>query len=443
MRHMFTDGHGGGFTASRRAFFGFAAGGAALAMGGWPMRALAQDGGRFPGLTAFINDYVSSRRLPGAIAAIGLGNAPLATVAAGTVANDSSRAVDADTLWRLYSQTKPVTGIAAMILVDEGRITLDTPIGDVLPKFASMQVLARPDAPIGETVAAARPITLRHLLTHTAGLGYGLVANNAVDREWRTRGLTPGQVTRLPLPQLTAGSTAGPLSEWADKVAEVPLLAQPGTRWHYSASLDLVGRVIEVVSGRPFDAFLKERLFDPLGMASTSFRVAAADVGRFATNYAPFGGTLIPIDPAATSIYLDAPGFPFGGAGLVGSARDYDRFLAMLAGQGTLDGVRILSPETARLAMSNILPDGADTSGTFVDGQGFGAGGRVSLPGSPQGEGIFGWAGAAGTIGFVDPRRGLRFGAYANYMPSEVYDFQRRVGEVAIADLMAMMRAAG
>lgn len=431
-----------GFATNRRQLLGWLAGGAAAASLSSPARALWQAGDRFPGLRAFIADYVSSRRLPGAIAAIGLGEAPLMAVAAGTIASDSSTAVDLDSLWRIYSQTKPITGIAAMILVDEGKLSLDTPISEALPKFADVRVLARADAPLDETVPLATPITLRHLLTHTAGLGYGLGNRNAVDVAWQERGIVPGQVSRLPLPGVRSGRTLGPLAAWADAVADVPLLAQPGTRWSYSASLDLLGRVIEIVAGQPFDAFLKARLFDPLGMASTSFIVSDADAPRLSSNYAPVGGSLFPVDPAATSIYREAPSFPFGGAGLVSSARDYDRFLAMLLGEGTLGSTRILSAETARLAMSNIMPAGATTEGTFAAGQGFGAGGRVTLPGSREGEGIFGWGGAAGTIGFVDRRRRVRFGGYANYLPAEAYDFQRRIGEVMYADLAAMAAAA-
>ncbi len=421
-------------TATRRAMFGWLAGGTALTLAGSPARALWQTPA-YPGLRAFIDGYVSSRRLPGAIAAVGRGSAALELIAAGTIAADSRRAVDGDTLWRLYSQTKPVTGIAAMILIDERRMALDQPIASILPAFADTRVLARPDAPLDETVAMATPLTVRHLLTHTGGLGYGLGRGNAVDRAWQERGLTPGQVSKLPLPGFPPGRTLGPLDRWADAVAQLPLIGQPGVAWRYSAGLDLLGRVIEVVSGQPFDAFLKQRIFDPLGMASTSFTVATADVPRFATNYAPIGGALLPIDPAAASIYLDAPSFPFGGAGLVSSANDYDRFLAMLLGEGALGGTRILSPESARLAMSNLLPEGVDTAGTFVAGQGFGAGGRVSLPSSPGGAGLFGWGGAAGTIGFVHRGIGLRFGGYANYMPAEAYDFQRRIGELAIADV--------
>ena len=424
---------------SRRQMFGWAAGGIAAVAMPMPARALWQAAERYPAMRAFIDGFVTSRQLPGAIAAIGRGTAPLETVAAGVIANDSNTAVDADTLWRLYSQTKPITGMAVMMLIDQGRLTLDTPIAEFLPRFATMRVLARPDAPIDETVALATPITVRHLLTHTAGLGYGLGRSTPIDRAWSERRVVPGQISKVPLPGFPVGQTLGPIGVWADAVADLPLVAQPGTRWSYSASLDLAGRLIEVISGQAFDVFLKEQMFDPLGMTSTSFRVDPANVGRLVTNYAPFGGSLFPIDPASTSIYLETPSFPFGGAGLVSSARDFDRFLGMLLGEGMLGGTRIMSAATARLAMSNLLPAGTDTTGTFVDGQGFGAGGRVSLPSSPGGEGSFGWAGAAGTIGFVHTRLGLRFGGYANYMPSEAYDFQSRIAEVALSDIAGAM----
>lgn len=422
---------------NRRALLGWLSGGAVVATAGVsPARAVWQATDAYPALRAFIDDYVNSRRLPGAMVAVGRGAAgTMQTIAAGTIANDSRTLVDENTLWRLYSQSKPITGIAVMTLVDQNRLTLDTPISEFLPQFASMRVLTRPNAPIDETVALTTPITVRHLLTHTAGLSYGIAQTTPLEREWVARQLVPGQVSRLAIPGLPAGRTRGPMAVWADAVAELPLLAQPGTRWSYSASLDLAGRLVEVVSGMAFDRFLQERLFDPLGMASTSFRVAPANAARLATNYAPFAGALLPIDPAGSSVYLDAPAFPFGGAGLVSSARDYDRFLAMLLGEGALSGERILSPATARLAMSNLLPPGASTQNTFVANSGFGAGGRVSLPGSPGGEGLFGWAGAAGTIGIVHRGLGIRFGGYANYMPSEAYDFQRRIVEVALSDL--------
>ena len=198
-----------------------------------------------------------------------------------------------------------------------------------------------------------------------------------------------------------------------------------------------MGRVIEVASGQSFDAFLKARLFDPLGMTSTFFRVPASEVKRFTSNYAPFAGALIPFDPAASSIYLDKPPYPFGGGGLVSSARDYDRFLAMLLGEGETGGVRVMETQTARLAMSNLIDDSVDRKGTFIDGEGFGAGGRVSLPSSPTGEGIFGWAGAAGTIGFVDRRRGYRAAGYTQIMPPDAVPFQGKFAESVLKDVSA------
>lgn len=426
-----------GPTVSRRQMFGYAAGAVALAGTASPARALWQGTSRWPGLTAFLNGFVTSRRLPGALAAIGMAGNAAEMVAAGTIAFDSQRAADLDSVWRLYSMTKPVTGIATMMLIDAGRLRLDQPLADILPAFANMRVLTAADAPIDQTVPAQRAMTIRHLLTHTAGLGYSIIQNGPIKAAYEGAGIVPGQVSRMTFPGISPAPPAPSLAEFADRLATMPLVYQPGTKWSYSISLDLLGRVIEVVSGQPFDAYLRDHLFGPLGMDSTGFRVPEGQVDRLASNYAPFGGTLIPIDPAATSIYRDAPAFPFGGAGLVGSARDYDRFLHMLANHGELNGTRILSAATAHLAMSNLLPEGAETQGTFAAGSGFGAGGRVSLPGSPTGPGIYGWGGAAGTIAFVDPTRKIRFGGYANYMPAEAYDFQRRIGEVFFADLMA------
>lgn len=426
------------YLPSRRALFGWAAGGVALAATASPASALWQSVAPFAGVRGFIGDYVSSRRVPGAIAAVGLGNMPLQAIAAGTLANDSSTAVDLDSLWRIYSMTKPITGIATMMLIDDGKLTLDTPLADILPAFRTMRVLTSADAPVDQTVPADRPITIRQLITHTAGLGYSIVQSGPIKTAYEELGIVPGQVSRMQIPGLSRGMPAPSLTEFADRLATLPLVYQPGTRWSYSIGLDLMGRVIEVVSGQSFDAFLKARIFDPLGMTSTSFRVAAENVSRLATNYAPVGGTLFPLDPAATSIYLNQPNFPYGGAGLVSSARDYDRFLEMLLNEGELGGTRILSAATARLAMSNLIDDSVERAGTFIEGQGFGAGGRVSLAGNATGEGIYGWGGAAGTIAFVDRTRRVRFGGYANYMPSEAYDFQRRLPEVFYADLAAM-----
>lgn len=423
---------------SRRALLGgFALGGAGLMLPGAALAWKADGGAAYPATAAFIEGFVDRRELAGTLAAIGKGQDALDVFGAGTQAMDSARGVDGDTIWRLYSMTKPVTGIAAMILIEDGKLKLDQPIADILPAFAKMKVQNTPDGSLTDVRDAKTPITVRHLLTHTAGLGYGIVQKGPLRDAYNNAGILGGQVSRLPIPGMPASKPAPSLAEFADRLAKLPLVYEPGTQWSYSVGLDLLGRVIEVVSGQPFDLFLKARIFDPLGMKSTGFQVAAADVGRFSTNYAPFGGALLPVDPATSSIYLDKPPVPYGGGGLVSTARDYDRFLAMLLGEGETGGVRILKPETARLAMSNLLPAGASTKNSFVEGEGFGAGGRVSLPTSPTGEGLFGWGGAAGTIGFVDRKRGYRVGGYAQYMPAEALPFQRDFGKSFYKDVMA------
>ena len=423
---------------TRRALMGgMALGGAAalLPRAAWAWRT---DGATlYPATSAFVEGFVERRELTGTLAAIGKGQEAPVFIGAGVQSNGSPTPVGPDTLWRLYSMTKPVTGIAAMLLVEDGRMRLDQPIADFLPAFANMKVQNTPDGSLTDVRPAKGPITVRQLLTHTAGLGYNIIQKGPIKKAYDDAGIVGGQASRLPIPGLAPVDPAPSLAAMADRLAELPLVYEPGTKWSYSISLDLMGRLIEVVSGQAFDAFLKARLFDPLGMTSTGFMVAAKDVPRFTSNYAPFSGALIPFDPAASSIYLDPPPYPFGGGGLVSSARDYDRFLAMLLGEGETGGVRVMKPEIARLAMSNLIDDSVDRKGTFIDGQGFGAGGRVSLPTSPGGEGIFGWAGAAGTIGFVHRKLGYRAAGYTQIMPPDAVSFQSKFGETFFRDVAA------
>lgn len=422
---------------SRRAMLGgLALGGTGLLL---PQAAWAyKEGGTqlYPATSAFIKGFVERRELAGTLAAIGKGQEEASFFGAGVQSLSDGVAVGPDTLWRLYSMTKPVTGIAAMLLIEDGKMKLDQPIADFLPAFAKMTVQNSPDGSITDVRPAKTQITVRHLLTHTAGLGYNIIQKGPIKKAYDDNGIVGGQASRLPLPGFPPVTPAPSLAAMADRLAALPLVYEPGTKWSYSIGLDLMGRVIEVVSGQSFDAFLQARLFDPLGMASTGFMVAAKDVGRFTSNYAAFGGALIPFDPATSSIYLDKPPYPFGGGGLVSSARDYDRFLAMLLGEGETRGERVMKVETARLAMSNLLDDSVDRKGSFVDGQGFGAGGRVSLPTSPGGEGLFGWAGAAGTIGFVHRKLGYRVGGYTQIMPPETVSFQAKFGETVVKDIV-------
>ncbi|MGH6652979.1 MAG: serine hydrolase domain-containing protein [Sphingopyxis sp.] len=422
---------------SRRAMLGgLALGGTGLLL---PQAAWAyKEGGAqlYPATSAFIKGFVERRELAGTLAAIGKGQEEASFFGAGVQSLSDGVAVGPDTLWRLYSMTKPVTGIAAMLLIEDGKMKLDQPIADFLPAFAKMTVQNTPDGSITDVRPAKTMITVRHLLTHTAGLGYNIIQKGPIKKAYDDNGIVGGQASRLPLPGFPPVTPAPSLAAMADRLAALPLVYEPGTKWSYSIGLDLMGRVIEVVSGQSFDAFLQARLFGPLGMASTGFMVAAKDVGRFTSNYAAFGGALIPFDPATSSIYLDKPPYPFGGGGLVSSARDYDRFLAMLLGEGETRGERVMKVETARLAMSNLLDDSVDRKGSFVEGQGFGAGGRVSLPTSPGGEGLFGWAGAAGTIGFVHRKLGYRVGGYTQIMPPETVSFQAKFGETVVKDIV-------
>jgi len=396
-----------------------------------PGMAWAQAAEKYPTIKAEFDSYVSSGKLPGVLATIGRASGLPDVIAVGTQGLGEKTPVNIDTLWRVYSMTKPITGMAAMILVGEGKMKLDQPISEFLPEFANMTVLTDPEKSM-DAVPAKKQITVRHLLTHTAGLGYSIITKGPLLQAYLNNGITPGIVSRFPIPGQPTSTPTPDLKTFSERLAKLPLIAEPGTKWSYSISLDLLGRVIEVASGMDFEAFLKTRIFEPLKMNSSYFQVPKSETPRLVSNYAPVNGILFPIDPAATSIYLDKPAFAFGGAGVVCSARDYDRFLNMLANYGELDGVRIMSPKTAALAMSDLLPSGVSTDGTFAEGAGFGAGGRV---GKGANEGVYGWGGAAGTVAFVDPKRKLRAVCMAQYMPSNAYPFHENFAKWVLKDL--------
>jgi CubicO group peptidase (beta-lactamase class C family) len=412
-------------------------GGGALLAGSPLAAALAKaPATAWPAVSAMVESYVAERKVANMIATLGWGQKEPTYIMRGALAIGQPAPAGPDSLYRIYSMTKPITGMAAMILIDEGKLGLDQPIAEILPAFATMKVQKTPDGSIAppDLVPAERPITVRHLLTHTAGLGYGIVQKGPIKTVYEDQGLIPGQVSRLPLPGLGRGTPVKGLATFADRLAKVPLVHQPGTRWSYSVSLDLLGRVIEVASSQPFDRFLDERIFKPTGMTSTWFRVPESEVSRLTTNYAILNGTPIPIDPARASIYLDEPAFPFGGAGLVSSPRDYDRFLRMLAGLGAIDGKRVISERAVRLGTSNLLPDSVKTEGTFAAGSGFGAGGRSQ-------DGNYGWGGAAGTVAFVNIGTGLRGNLMTQYMPSEAWPVHSAFPAAVLKDLAAMAPA--
>ncbi|ODP39548.1 serine hydrolase domain-containing protein [Sphingomonas turrisvirgatae] len=372
--------------------------------------------------------YVAEGKAPGIVVAYAKGDVAPTVVAAGGLSLEPGAAVtDIDSLWRVYSMTKPITGIAAMMLVEDGKLGLDQPIGDFFSGFKTSKVLTDPANSLASR-PAARPITVRHLLTHTAGLGYTIVTKGPLLAEYNRLGLIPAALAPAMEPELRKVRPAS-LKEFADRVATAPLIADPGTVWSYSISMDVLAAVVEAAAGMPFEQFLQTRMFGPLGMTSTYWTVPAGETKRFATNFFWTGDKLTPFDRPDASAFTAPPSFPYGGAGLVMSARDYDRFLHMLVNEGTLDGKRVMKAETVRLAMSDLLPAGVTF--TMAPGgsggdlarvpMGYGAGGSVylaSVPGGP-GKGTYGWGGAAGTAAWVDPENKVRATVMVNYMPSD------------------------
>ena len=424
---------------SRRALFrqsALFAGGAALTSlpfgrAAFAMHDVAEN---WPTVAAMANRYIAERKLANLLLTFGWDQEDHAhTVGGGTLSLAKPGQVDENSLYRIYSMTKPITGMATMILIDEGKLGLDQPVAEILPLFRDMKVLVDPAGPLDDTVPANRPITIRQLLTHTAGLGYQIVSKGPLQKAFNDQGLVGGRVSRMPIPGFPVVTPAPGLAAWADRLAELPLMYQPATKWSYSCSLDLLGRVIEVVSGMEFEAFLKKRIFDPCGMTSTWMQVPQSEAHRLTDNIGVLGGNVFPLDPAANSIYFDPPEVATGGGGLVSSPKDYDRFLRMLLGYGRIDGKFVMSEEAVRVGTSNLLPATVDLTGSWMEGEGHGAGGRSN--GS-----TFGWGGAAGTLAAVDFDLKLRSCLWTQYMPSEAYPIRDEFIAAMEADLK-MMRA--
>ncbi len=376
---------------------------------------------------------VDRRQVANVVALLGYGQDAGDVIAYGHDGFIDDRRSDPDSLYRIYSMTKPITGMAALLLVDRGRLALDQPLSDFLPRFARMQVQKQNDGPItpDNLENAVRPITIRHLLTHSSGLGDGVVQEGPIAQAYRDAGVVPGAVSRLEIPGLVRSAPAPSLAEFADRLAGLPLVWQPGTRWCYSVGIDLLGRVIEIASGQPLGQFLQDSIIGPCGMDSTWFQVPQAQAGRLTTNYLGLMGTMLPIDLPQNSVFLDPPAWPAGGAGLVSSPRDYDRFLQMLAGGGVIEGRRVLPEAVVRLGTSDLFPETMAPDDPYARHFGFGAGGRV---GKGAHAGIFGWFGIAGTCGLVDMRSGLRHSLFTQYMPADIYPVQTEFPAAVLRD---------
>ena len=356
-----------------------------------------------------LDAHVGKRAIAGAVTALQYGDAPLAYLRVGRIALDSDRRPDENSIYRMASTTKVVTGIATMRLIQDGKLRLDQPVTDVVPEWKSLRVALDPQKSL-ESRPVENTMTLRHLLTHTSGLSYWIPAagSGLLPTIYRERGITPGDYYDAIQGRPGYGPKVKTLSEMIARLAELPLAADPGTLYLYSVAYDVLGLIIERVSGKTLEAYCRAQIFEPLKMTSTGFQVPASQAGRLTTNYEVSTDGLTPIDHGESSVFLRPPALVAGGAGLVSTARDFARFTGMLLGQGTLDGAQVLRSDTAGLACSNLLPP--EVSSDF----GYGAGMRItklSKPGSWQAPGPVGtlsFGGAAGCRWMVDPvRRGM------------------------------------
>lgn len=371
---------------------------------------------RWPTVQAVIDKMVAERQFAGVATALCYRGTEPYFASAGTLAYDARVRTDHHSVFRLYSVTKPITGIAAMLLVEDGRIALDQPVAEVLPELKAMRVALNPGSGL-DSRPASRPMTMRQLLTHTSGLSnwQPTVGDTPIAQAYRERGITPGSYVRQPGETWYAGQVVG-LSAMIAKLPEVPLIAEPGTAWNYSMGLDVIGAVIERVSGMSLDAFMHKRLFAPLRMRSTGFEVRMTDAHRLTTLYGNGSDGPVAIDPGARSVWLKPASLLAGGGGLVSSAGDLVRFGRMVLDGGILDGRRVMKAETVRLALSNLLPPGV----AYPPSGGFGAGAGIVMPGvrsDSGGEGVWSAVGASSTYFAVDPlRRGTAL-FLAQYIP--------------------------
>jgi CubicO group peptidase (beta-lactamase class C family) len=347
------------------------------------------------------------------------------------------RPVTRDAVFRIYSMTKPITSVGLMMLYEQGRFQLDDPVHRFIPSWKDLRVFVSGNHPVFKTAPAERPMTIRDLLSHTSGLTYGFMERTNVDAAYRKLGVAD---------RTRSGYT---LRDMVETLAELPLEFSPGMLWNYSVSTDVVGYLIEVISGQRLDAYLREHVLEPLDMRDTSFVIADAQVPRFAANYErQADGTLKLLDDPQRSLYRECSFFS-GGGGLVSTAPDYFRFTAMLRNRGELDGVRLLGRKTLELMTMNHLPGGQELTqlaqaGMFTEtaygGVGFGLGfsvmqspARAQILGTP---GEYAWGGAASTAFWIDPAEDLIVIFMTQLMPSSSYPLRRELRVLTYAALI-------
>ena len=368
---------------------------------------------RLKRIAPVMQSYVEENKLPGLITMVARRGKVVHFERFGMMDIEAQKPMEFNTIFRIYSMTKPITSVAIMMLYEEGHFQLDDPVSKFIPEFKDLKVFKNATEEGFELSYTKREMTIRHLLTHTSGLTYGL-ADRPVDGMYRKAKVLESRTT---------------IKDMVAKLAHIPLLHQPGAEWEYSVSTDVLGYLVEVISGKSFDVFLKERIFEPLKMVDTAFYVPKEQIDRFSANYQPGeeGGIKLIDAPGTSSFSAGSPTFFSGGGGLVSTASDYMRFCQMLLNKGELDGIRLLGRKTVELMTMNHLP--RDKHPFEMKGVGFGLGFAVvtdvAQSGQLSSEGAFGWGGAAATTFWIDPKEEL-IGILMTQLMSNPHPFQQQ-----------------
>ncbi len=386
------------------------------------------DADRLSRIDRHFQRYVEDGRLAGWSAVVTRGGKIAHVGMHGQRDAEADLPVQADTLWRIYSMTKPITSVAVMMLVEEGLIELNDPVSRYIPAFGAGRVYIKGSAMKPVTVPITEPMRVWHLLTHTSGLTYGFHHTHPTDAIYRAHGYEWGVPKGVDL--------AGACDAWAG----MPLAFQPSAEWNYSVSTDVLGRVVEVASGQSLDEFFAQRILEPLGMTDTSFSVSEQNVERLAALYSPNPQTGRFIrNKAMGDAVLTPPTCLSGGGGLVSTAADYHRFTQMLLNGGELDGTRLLGSRTVDYMTQNHLPGGADLEEfgrpLFAEspllGTGFGLGFSVVIDAAEgkvlSSPGEFAWGGAASTAFWVDPAEELTALFFTQLLPSSTHPIRSQL----------------